>query len=100
MKTTIHHHVESSCCCSYSNACSRRGTEAGGQPTADDIDEFDDEETFLNLDDVLHGKHTMTIYHLKPALSSTTLWVGSHTAGLSPGFSVCAHITSAISAKQ
>ena len=100
MKTTIHHHVESSCCCSCSRTCSRRGTEAGGQPTADDIDEFDDEETFLNLDDVLHGKHTMMIYHLKPALSAMTLWVGNQTAGLSPGFSVCAHITSAISAKH
>ena len=36
-------------------ACSRQRTEAGGQPTVDDIDEFDDEETFLNLDDVLQG---------------------------------------------
>ena len=33
----------------------RQRTEAGGQPTGDDIDEFDDEETFLNLDDVLQG---------------------------------------------
>ncbi|CAL5219116.1 g890 [Coccomyxa viridis] len=31
----------------------RQRTEAGGQPTVDDVDEFDDEETFLNLDDVL-----------------------------------------------
>ncbi|CAK0746455.1 hypothetical protein CVIRNUC_001693 [Coccomyxa viridis] len=32
----------------------QRSTDPGGQPTGDDFDDFDDEETFLNLDDVLH----------------------------------------------
>ena len=35
--------------------CRQRSTDPGGQPAGDDFDDFDDEETFLNLDDVLHG---------------------------------------------
>ena len=38
--------------------CRQRSTDPGGQPTGDDFDDFDDEETFLNLDDVLHGALT------------------------------------------
>jgi hypothetical protein len=92
-RITMHHHGRSLNCCFSFNMCSRRGSEAGGQATADDVDEFDDEETFLNLDDVLQGKQCCCAYHactvtrpLKAALRQAMLWSNNPLARLKPCF--------------
>lgn len=55
-------------------ACRQREAARGAAEEADDpVDEFDDEETFLNLDDVLEG--AASIGGSEPAnLVWTTVW--------------------------